>query len=98
MDLPSASQRVVDAARELGITIQVSQFPDGTKTAAEAAAAVGCPVAAIVKSLVFVVDAERWLRWLQGTCGLIRTSWPRRPGGVGAGERVSTKPGKRLAL
>lgn len=33
-------------------------FPAGTKTAEDAAAAVGCPVSAIVKSLVFVVDDE----------------------------------------
>jgi len=33
-------------------------FPEGTKTAVDAAAAVGCPVSAIVKSLVFVVDGQ----------------------------------------
>ena len=31
----------------------VSTFPDGTRTAADAAAAIGCDVAQIVKSLVF---------------------------------------------
>ncbi len=30
-------------------------FPEGTKTAQDAANAIGCPVSAIVKSLVFVV-------------------------------------------
>ncbi len=30
-------------------------FPEGTKTAEDAAAAIGCPVSAIVKSLVFVL-------------------------------------------
>ena len=33
-------------------------FPEGTKTAEDAANAIGCPVSAIVKSLVFVVDEE----------------------------------------
>jgi prolyl-tRNA editing enzyme YbaK/EbsC (Cys-tRNA(Pro) deacylase) len=33
-------------------------FPEGTKTAEDAAAAIGCAVAAIVKSLVFVVDVN----------------------------------------
>ncbi|MGH8928557.1 MAG: aminoacyl-tRNA deacylase [Acidimicrobiia bacterium] len=56
--LPPATQRVVEAASSLGLTIQVNQFPEGTKTAADAAAAIGCPVAAIVKSLVFVVGDE----------------------------------------
>jgi prolyl-tRNA editing enzyme YbaK/EbsC (Cys-tRNA(Pro) deacylase) len=36
----------------------VRAFPDGTRTAADAAAAIGCDVAQIVKSLVFVVDDE----------------------------------------
>ncbi|MCW2991766.1 MAG: YbaK/EbsC family protein [Solirubrobacterales bacterium] len=36
----------------------VREFPEGTRTAAEAAAAIGCGVAQIVKSLVFVRDGE----------------------------------------
>ena len=58
MALPKASQRVVAAAAELGLQIEVSEFPEGTKTAADAAAAVGCDVSAIVKSLVFLVDGS----------------------------------------
>ncbi|HUP17783.1 MAG TPA: YbaK/EbsC family protein [Acidimicrobiia bacterium] len=57
-DLPPASRRVADAARTLGLELDIRQFPEGTKTAADAAAAIGCPVAAIVKSLVFVVGVE----------------------------------------
>lgn len=45
-------------AEELGLAMAVQRFPTGTKTAVQAAAAVGCEVAAIVKSLVFVVDDE----------------------------------------
>lgn len=56
MQLPPASRRVVSAAEELGLHLDVRVFPEGTKTAPDAAAAVGCPVAAIVKSLVFVVE------------------------------------------
>lgn len=54
--LPSAAQRVVEAGRAVGIEVEVSIFPEGTKTARDAAAAVGCDVSAIVKSLVFTVD------------------------------------------
>jgi prolyl-tRNA editing enzyme YbaK/EbsC (Cys-tRNA(Pro) deacylase) len=50
--------RVVEAAFGLGVKISPQRFPEGTKTASDAAAAIGCPVAAIVKSLVFVVDEE----------------------------------------
>jgi prolyl-tRNA editing enzyme YbaK/EbsC (Cys-tRNA(Pro) deacylase) len=35
--------------------MDVRVFPEGTKTAQDAANAIGCPVSAIVKSLVFVV-------------------------------------------
>lgn len=34
----------------------IRTFPEGTRTAADAAAAIGCEVRAIVKSLVFVTD------------------------------------------
>lgn len=46
------TQRVIDAAAAAGLTISVTRFPEGTRTAADAAAAVGCDVAAIVKSIV----------------------------------------------
>jgi Cys-tRNA(Pro) deacylase len=39
---------------ESGIGLSVRQFPAGTRTAADAARAVGCDVGQIVKSLVFV--------------------------------------------
>lgn len=54
--LPKASQRVVAAAEQLGLSIDVLVFPEGTKTAAEAASAVGCELGQIVKSLVFMAD------------------------------------------
>lgn len=53
---PPASQRVVAAGRALGVTVDVHLFPEGTKTSADAAAAIGCELAQIVKSLVFMVD------------------------------------------
>ena len=53
-----SSQKVIDAGHALGVAVEISRFPAGTKTAAEAAAAIGCEVAAIVKSLVFVVDGD----------------------------------------
>ena len=56
--LPPASRRVVGAAAELGLKIEVQRFPEGTKTSADAAAAAGCPLSAIAKSLVFVVERE----------------------------------------
>ena len=50
--------RVVDAARQRGLEVEVRSFPDGTRTAVEAAAAIGVAVGQIVKSLVFAVDDD----------------------------------------
>lgn len=55
-DLPGASVRLSEFYPDLASVIRV--FPEGTKTAEDAAAAIGCSVAAIVKSLVFVVTTE----------------------------------------
>jgi prolyl-tRNA editing enzyme YbaK/EbsC (Cys-tRNA(Pro) deacylase) len=52
----NGQQRFVERARVRGIEIEVREFPQGTRTAADAAAAIGCDVAQIVKSLVFVAD------------------------------------------
>ena len=53
-DLHPTAARVVAAAADLGLDIDVVVFPEGTRTAEDAARAVGCDVAQIVKSLVFV--------------------------------------------
>ena len=54
--LPARSQQVVAAGAAAGLAIQVQRFPEGTRTAADAAAAVGCPVGAIAKSIVLMSD------------------------------------------
>ena len=48
--------QVLTAAQGLGLDITVRTFPDGTRTAVDAAAAVGTTVDRIVKSLVFLRD------------------------------------------
>ena len=58
--LPAAAQRVADAATTLGLEIDIRQMPASTRTAEEAAAACGCAVGQIVKSLVFAGrDSDR---------------------------------------
>jgi len=54
----SSIDRVMSTAERHGLHVIVSTFPEGTRTAADAAAAIGCDVAAIVKSLVFTVGDE----------------------------------------
>lgn len=50
------TRRVVAAAAGHGLEIEVTRFPAGTRTAADAAAAIGCDVAQIVKSIVLSSD------------------------------------------
>ncbi len=54
---PTAA-RVEQRLHERGLEVSVEVLPDSTRTAAEAAAAVGCEVGQIVKSLVFMRDEE----------------------------------------
>ena len=54
---PTAA-RVQQRLREQGLEVSVQVLPDSTRTAGEAAAAVGCEVGQIVKSLVFMRDDE----------------------------------------
>jgi Cys-tRNA(Pro) deacylase len=94
MTLPRAAQRVVEAARERGLEVEVRRFPEGTKTAAEAAAAVGSPVAAIVKSLVFVVDGRPVVALVPGDRRLDPDKLARTVGGRSA-QRASLEEVRR---
>ncbi len=51
--LKPSAQRVQEALFVMGYTSTVVELPDSTRTAAEAAQAIGCNVAQIAKSLVF---------------------------------------------
>jgi len=58
-DTPNpAHQRVLETAERKGIPLEIITFSESTHTAAEAAAAVGAELGAIVKSLVFVAPTE----------------------------------------
>jgi prolyl-tRNA editing enzyme YbaK/EbsC (Cys-tRNA(Pro) deacylase) len=67
-ELSRGSARVADELRRRGVTAAVKEMPDSTRTAAEAAAALDCNVAQIVKSLVFrsVVGDEAVLVLVSG--------------------------------
>ena len=56
MDLHPTAARLGARLAERGLVVEISELPDSTRTAAEAAAACGCETGQIVKSLVFVVD------------------------------------------
>lgn len=63
---PSA-QKVANAARELGLDIEIVEFAQTTRTAQEAAAAIGCDVAQIVKSLCFTANGQPVVALVSGT-------------------------------
>ncbi|MEU6366170.1 YbaK/EbsC family protein [Streptomyces sp. NPDC046931] len=64
-----AHPRFADALEELGLGelhARIRRFPDATRTAAEAAAAIGCELSQICKSLVFAADGVPVLVLMDG--------------------------------
>ncbi|CAM5562196.1 YbaK/EbsC family protein [Streptomyces canus] len=64
-----AHPRFAEALRQLGLgelIPQVRRFPDATRTAAEAAAAIGCELSQICKSLIFAADGVPVLVLMDG--------------------------------
>ncbi len=57
--MASSLDRVRQAATAAGLEMEVVEFPDGTRTADDAAAAVGCKVDQIVKSMIFAAGDDR---------------------------------------
>lgn len=62
---PSA-QRVATAARDLELDIKIVEFDETTRTAPDAANAIGCEVAQIVKSLLFVAGDQPIMALVSG--------------------------------
>lgn len=52
-NLSKSAQSVQDALAKKGLPLKVVEFPASTRTAQDAANAIGCQVAQIVKSLIF---------------------------------------------
>jgi prolyl-tRNA editing enzyme YbaK/EbsC (Cys-tRNA(Pro) deacylase) len=50
-----------------GVSVVVKQFPAGTRTASDAATAIGCEVGQIVKSLVFVAGDKPLVALMSGS-------------------------------
>lgn len=64
--LHPSTKRVVHAAAALGLSINIVVFDQSTRTAEEAAAAVGCKLGQIVKSLVFTVGSRPVIALVSG--------------------------------
>jgi Cys-tRNA(Pro) deacylase len=63
---PESVERVAQALRSAATDARLEEFPEPTRTAAEAAAAAGCEQSLIVKSLVFVCDGRPVLALVPG--------------------------------
>lgn len=64
--MSDAVERFRQRSRALAFDPEVTEFPQGTKTAADAARAIGCQVSQIVKSLVFVAGSEPFIALTSG--------------------------------
>lgn len=80
--MPTAEERFETAAHDRGLDLEVRHWPEGTRTAADAANAVGCDVSQIVKSLVFVADDDPVVAL---TSGANRVDVDKLAAAVGAG-------------
>ena len=67
MTLKPSVQRVADALLAVGIEPDIVELAESTRTAQEAAAAIGTSVPKIVKSLVFLADDEPVLVLVSGS-------------------------------
>jgi Cys-tRNA(Pro) deacylase len=86
---PPAVERVAAVLRGAGVEARIEEFRAGTPTAEDAAEAVGCDLAQIVKSLLFACD-DRWVLVLvpgdrradrakvaaEAACGKVKTAGP----------------------
>lgn len=81
-------QRVRDALARLGSPAEIVALPATARTATDAAAAVGCALGAIVKTLVFDLDGELALALVAGNRRCDTTALARSLGAVGAVARA----------
>ncbi|SOB81069.1 YbaK/EbsC family protein [Streptomyces sp. 1331.2] len=86
--LPARSVAVAEALTAAGIPGEIVVLPDSARTAAEAAAALGCAVGAIANSLVFRCDGEPLLVMTSGA-HRVDTDYLARQLGTGAITRAS---------
>jgi prolyl-tRNA editing enzyme YbaK/EbsC (Cys-tRNA(Pro) deacylase) len=74
--------RVIEAGRAVGLRVEPRRFPEGARTAVDAANAIGCEVAQIVKSLIFGVDGEIVLAYVSGSNQLDEAKLASAAGGL----------------
>ena len=81
---PEPVERVAQFLRNSAVEARIEEFADGTKTAEDAAQAVGSSLAQIVKSLVFLCDGKALLVMVPGD----RRADPQKVGAAGGCARA----------
>ncbi|MFI5865918.1 YbaK/EbsC family protein [Streptomyces sp. NPDC051546] len=87
MSITTVHPLFAEALAALGLEPDVRSFPDGTRTAADAAAAIGCELSQIVKSLIFAADGVPVLVLMDGA-SRVDVEAVRRELGAGAVTRA----------
>lgn len=64
--MPTSVRRVIEAAAAAGLEVEPVEYPAETRTALQAAEAVGCTVDQIVKSMIFDAEGELVLALTSG--------------------------------
>lgn len=82
VSVSESTQRFLSGAISRGIAPDIHRFPDGTRTSAAAAAAVGAELGEIAKSILFIADTEPVLVIASGDS---RINESKLAGWVGAG-------------
>jgi len=77
-------ERVIAAGAERGVSVVPKEFAESTRTAVEAAAAIGVELGQIVKSLVFVVDGTPVVALVSGDRQLDEKALAHAAGGAKA--------------
>ena len=93
-------ERVAAAGAELGVEVVAREFPEGTRTAEDAARAIGCELVQIVKSLVFTLDGELVMALVAGTNRLDEAKLAAALGGtrVGRADAAAAKAATGFAI
>jgi prolyl-tRNA editing enzyme YbaK/EbsC (Cys-tRNA(Pro) deacylase) len=86
-----ATEFVTRAREQYGVDVAVEEFPEGTKSAADAAAAIGCDVAQIASSLAFETGEGVVV---VVTSGANRVSEPRLAAHLGVDSVEMADPGR----
>lgn len=79
-DASDATRNVIDALARVGLTVEAKVLPTYTRTAAEAAEALGCEIGAIANSLVFMIGDQPLLVMTSGSHRVDRKNLARRLG------------------